>query len=259
MGKSKEMSWLPSGGVLVIAVGAALVAAILVNVYVGYVKSEYAAGAKAFLQLKEDVMVGTPIQDRHLKVVMVPRPFIPSLQRAIEVKDKEPVIGKKAPRLLYKDEFLWYVDFLPKAGQEEIRIPPGFVMVTIPINPDNSPGPQLQPGGYVGILGEFNMSGDPRREDIEVKTVIPNVHVVAIGGSTAPPDKNRNYNDISILVRESQARQLLQVQKVLKSRHFTINLAHRPEGPQATEAEISSEVLAIIEKTKPAAALVPTP
>jgi Flp pilus assembly protein CpaB len=261
MGKSKDMQWLPSGGVLVVAVGAALVAAILVNVYVGYMKSEYEKGSKEFLQLKEDVMLGQPLQERHLKAVPVPKPFVPALQRAIEAKLKESyVLGKKAPRDMKAGEFLWYYEFAPKSGERELVIPAGYVMVTIPINPENSPGPQLQPGSYANVVGEFDMSADPKRPDIQVKDVILNVRVAAIDGSTDPVEKGRSYHFIQILVRESQARQLLQIQKVLKSRHFTINLAHRPDSPQASgEAEISKDVLDIIEKTKVAPALLPEP
>ena len=49
MAKSKDASWLPSGGVLVAALVCAVVAAILVNIYIGYAKSAYELGAKNVL------------------------------------------------------------------------------------------------------------------------------------------------------------------------------------------------------------------
>ena len=48
MASSKEMQWIPSGGVLAVAIGAALVAAILVNVYIGHVRSQYEEGSRQF-------------------------------------------------------------------------------------------------------------------------------------------------------------------------------------------------------------------
>jgi len=265
MAKSKELQqWLPSGGVLVVAIGAALVAAILVNVYISYVKSEYEAGAKDVLQMKEDVEEGTPLQDRHLRVVMLPKPFVPAMKQAIDVKDKNSsVIGKKAPRRMYPGEFLFYPDFIPDPTREQIAdVPKGYSLITIPISGE-TPGAQLQPGAFVTIYGDFNVGGDSRRQDVQVLRVVDNVRVKLVGGSAEPVgEKNRSYNDISIIIRQTQAQQLLQIQRALPSKRFTITLAHRPEGPESAEPEVDRQVLDLIEKGKvplPGPPAVPAP
>ena len=253
MAKSKELQqWLPSGGVLVVAIGAGLVAAILVNVYISYVKSEYEKGAKNVLQMAEPVEAGTPLQPRHLKDVMIPKPFIPALKLAIE-RDymNSMVVGKKAPRDMYAGQFLFHSDFNPIPGESAIEnIPRGYSLVTIPISGE-TPGAQLQPGAFVTIIGEFNVSGDSRRQDVQVLSVVDNVRVKLVGGSAEPVgEKNRSYNDISIVVRQSQALQLLQIQRALTSKRFTITLAHRPEGAESAEPEVNRQVLDLIEKGK---------
>jgi hypothetical protein len=254
MAKSKELQqWLPSGGVLVVAIGAGLGAAILVNVYISYVKSEYEAGAKYVLQMAEPVEAGTPLQPRHLKVVMIPKPFIPALKLAIE-KDymNSMVVGKKAPREMYAGQFLFHTDFNPQIGGESAieNVPRGYSLVTIPIGGE-TPGAQLQPGAFVTLYGDFNVSGDSRRQDVQVLRVVDNVRVKLVGGSAEPVgEKNRSHNDISIVVRQTQAQQLLQIQKALPSKRFTVTLAHRPEGAESAEPEVDRQVLDLIEKGK---------
>ncbi|MCX5671011.1 MAG: hypothetical protein NTU94_06785 [Planctomycetota bacterium] len=252
MAKSKELQqWLPSGGVLIVAIGAGLVAAILVNVYINHVRTEYEAGAKNVLQMAEEVEVGTPLQARHLKVVMLPKPFVPAMKQAVDVKDKDSsVIGKKAPRHMYPGEFLFYPDFILNPMLEQVPdVPKGYSLVTIPIS--GEPGAQLQPGTFVTIYGEFNISGDSRRQDVQVLRVVDNVRVKLVGGSAEPVgEKNRSHNDISIIVRQTQAQQLLQIQRAMPSKRFTITLAHRPEGPESAEPEVDRQVLDLIEKGK---------
>jgi len=62
--------------------------------------------------------------------------------------------------------------------------------------------------------------------------------------------KPRSYDSIQIVVRESQARQLLQIQKILKSRKFTVTVAHRPEGVETAEPEINKAILDLVEKAR---------
>ena len=255
MAKAKDIQWLPSGGVLVVAIGAGLVAAILINVYINVVRSEYEAGAKSVLQMAEEIEKDTPLQPRHLKVVMLPKPFIPAMKQAIEAKDKDStVVGKKAPRHMYPGEFLFYPDFIPKMGVEpQYEVPRGFSLITIPLAGD-TPGAQLQPGSYVTVYGDFNISGDPRRQDVQVMPVIDNVRVKLVQGSAeAVTEKSHSYSNISIQVRKEQALQLLQIQKALTSKSFHITLAHRPEGAESTEPEIGRQVLDLVEKGKPPA------
>jgi len=253
MAKSKDMQWLPSGGVLVVAIGAGLVAAILVNVYSSVVRSEYEEGARPVLQVAEEVEKDTPLQPRHLKTVMLPKPFVSAMKEAIEEKDKDStVLGKKAPRHMYPGEFLSYADFNPPPPRPE-DIPRGFSLITIPLTGD-TPGAQLRPGSYVAVYGDFNLSGDPRRPDIRVMRVIDNVRVKLIQGSAeALTEKSHAYSNISIQVRKEQALQLLQIQKALTSKSFHITLAHRPEGAESAEPEIGRQVLDLVEKGKPPA------
>jgi hypothetical protein len=261
MAQSKEMQWIPSGGVLAVAIGAALVAAILVNVYIGRVRSQYEVGSKQFFQLRDPVAKGNPIQKNNLVRVPIPRILEPAFKRAAEDDDNgRLLIGRKAPRDMSPGEFLWYNEF-KEEGAGKIRIiRPGYELITIPIAPDNPLGQQLEVGAYVNIFGEFDIGSDPKKPQIEIKKVMENVQVKALGGSAeSVTQTRRTYDNIQIEVQPLQAKQLFQIQmNLLKgSRRFTLTLAGQGEG----EPVISKEVQNLLEKPRGAAApaLLPPP
>ena len=260
MAPSKEMQWIPSGGVLAVAIGAALVAAILVNVYIGHVRSQYEDGSKQFYQLKDRVDKGSPIQERNLAPVPIPRKLEPAFKMAAQDDaDGRLLIGRKAPRNMAPGEFLWFYEFKEEGAGEITHIPKGYELVTIPINTDNPFGQQLQPGGYVNIRGEFEVGSDSKKSEVRVMTVMENVQVKALGGSAEPvAQRSRTYDNIQIMVRSSQAKQLLEIQRFLKTKRFALGVTSQPEG-MAVESEISKEVLNLIEKPRGAAPGLPPP
>lgn len=255
MASSKAAQLIPSTGVLIGALGAALAAAILVNVYVGYAKSEYEEGSKTFLQLQEDVERNTPLQDRHMKAVRIPKPLLPAFERAVKADEKESlVVGKKAPRRLTRGQFLFYSDFLREAGDESTINPPkGMELISIPISPDAAFGRQLQPGAYVTLFGDFDISPDPKKAEIRVLEVMKNVQVRSLGGdpNVVVSEKARSYDSIQLIVKQSQAPQLLQIKNLLRSKRFTITVSHSPQGSETAEPEITRDVLSLLDKTKP--------
>jgi len=264
MGKSTDTQWIPSGGVLVVAIAAAVLAAILVNVYIGYAKSEYALGSQPFYRLTADVAKGEPVRARDLESVPIPKTLVPAFEAAKFVTADakgQAILDRRAPRNLRKGEFLRVPEFMEE-GFEELNVPKGYELFTIPISADSAAlGQLLQPGRYVTIRGEFDTSPDPKKPNLEIKTVMENVQVKALGGSTAPvAEKARTYDKIQIQVRSSQVKQLEQIQRLLTHKQFTISLTSNPEGA-SVEPEISREVLPLIERPRgaPTAPLVPLP
>jgi hypothetical protein len=175
------------------------------------------------------------------------------------------VKDKKAPRLLKKDTFLWFPDFIDTGIAAIAKIPPGCEMITIRIDPNASLGPQLQPGSYVNIRGLFNIGSDPRNPTYKPYDILKNVQVRAIGGSTVAPEKSRSYDNIQIVIPSPQARLMLEVAKMQQSGYFTVGVVETPEGT-GLEPKIEKDVLELINRprtttTAPggAAATVPPP
>jgi Flp pilus assembly protein CpaB len=248
MAKSSPMQWIPSGGVLAAAIGCGLLAAILINVYAGNIKGQYELGSQSFYQLTEDVAAGNQIQKRNLRAVRIPKPLVPAFPQAVTADDKgRTIIGRKAPRLLKKDTFLWFPDFIDTASGVEYRLPKGYEMITVRIDPNTSLGAQLQPGAYVNLRGLINISSDPRNQIYKSFDVMKNVQVRAIGGSTAAMEKTRSADTLQIVIPSSQAKLMPEIQKLVQSGAFTVGLAE--EGTSG-EPKIEKEVLDLLSRPR---------
>jgi len=240
MARRKDNPWLPSGGVLVVAVIAAVLAGILLNVYVGYIKDGYAAGSVTFLQMKRDIAKGKPIESGDVAPFRVPKPMLEYFSKVVKAKDADGlIIGKKARRTMFQGEFLQYMDFLPGSGKGLEKIRAGYERMTIFIQPE----PLLQPGAFITIRGYFDTNPDPKKEDIEILDVLNNVQVKAIGGSAETVEsKRRSADNIQIEIRTTQVTQLLQISKELADKHFLVSLSPTPTGV-AGEPKFSDKIL----------------
>jgi Flp pilus assembly protein CpaB len=267
MAKASESQWIPSGGVLAVAVVAGLLAAILVNVYLGYVKGQYEEGGQAYYVLKEDVPLGQPIQQRNLVPEFIPKPLVQRFKdaKAIEANEKAlKILGMKAPRDLKKGTFLWWPDFVAEEGGPQVaKIPKGSEMITIRVDPNNSLGQALRPGGYVNVRGLFDTGLDPRNPRFESLDVMKNVQVRMLNGSPTPVAGRTDITNIQIIVPSEQARKLLQIQGILKASHFAIGEVSAPDATSMAEPAIEKEVLALLARPRagvlPGAALPPPP
>jgi Flp pilus assembly protein CpaB len=256
MAKSSE-TWIPSGGVLAVAIGAGLVAAILVNVYISYFKSAYEQGAKGVLQLKDDVEAGTKFTAANLKKVMVPQQFVPAFEKAVKAEDTGLVISKQARRRFYKDEILFYPDFIEMVSTPGPGPPLGYEWVTVPVEPTTSPGQQVQPGAYVTIRGDFQVGADPRAPQYEPKSVMENVQVKALDGSTevAKDRTHSQYNNITIQVKSAQALIFQKIKGAVRGGKFTVTPASPPEGSAAPD--FSKDILEYLAKPRGGGAPLP--
>jgi Flp pilus assembly protein CpaB len=254
MAKPSPMQWIPSGGVLAAAIGAGLLAAILINLYAGNIRSQYEMGSQPFYVLTDDVAAGNQIQERNLKAIQIPKPLLPAFAQAVTADDRGrmTVVAKKAPRLLKKDTFLWFPDFIESDITKVAKFPPGYEMITIRIDPNASLGAQLQPGSYVNVRGLFNIGSDPRNPTYKPYDILKNVQVRALGGSTTAPEKGRSYDNIQIVIPSSQARLMLEVAKMQQSGYFTVGVVEVPEGV-ASEPKIEKDVLELINRPRTAA------
>ncbi|HUU89743.1 MAG TPA: hypothetical protein VM238_00885 [Phycisphaerae bacterium] len=242
MARRKDNPWLPSGGVLVVAVIAAVLAGILLNVYVGYLKSSYEVGSVMFLQMKREVPQGRQIESGDITTFRVPKPMLESFSKVVKAKDADSlVIGRKTRRTMFQSEFLQYMDFLPGSGKGLEAPRAGYERMTIFIQPE----PLLQPGAFITIRGYFDTNPDPKKEDIEILDVLNNVQVKAIGGSAETAEtKRRSADNIQIEIRTTQVTQLLQISKELADKHFIVSLSASPTGGgPAGEPKFSDKIL----------------
>jgi hypothetical protein len=251
----KQNPWIPSGGVLIVAVICAIVAAVLVTLYTGHVRGRYELGSQVFLQLRSNVPAGKPFQTSDLEYQRIPKPLLDggAFAKAIKAEDATSiVVGKKARRAMYKGEFLYYFDFVSTDERPALEdVPAGYEMITIPVEPERL----LQPGLYVTIRGEYDLNPDPKADDIQPVDVIYNVQVKAIGGSTESMDTTKRPPDnVQIMLRQSQVKQLLQLQgKLVGKKQFSLAVSGAQKNVVRSEPAFSDEALKLLEGGTPAA------
>jgi hypothetical protein len=209
MGKSTETQWIPSGSVLAVAIAAALVAVILVNVYVGYAKKDYERGSKQYYQLRDRVNKGQKIQERNLVAIVIPNKLVPAFDAAkIVPADSNGLVNvrdQQAPRDLAAGEFLFYSDFRT-GGTADIKIPPGFELISLPVSQESNYGEQLQVGSYVNIRAQLDKNNDPKKpQDIQGYLILENMQIKSINGSVAKRTaKDQQAKEVQFLLKGAQ-------------------------------------------------------
>jgi len=243
----KDLQLIPSGGVLVVAAASAVVAAILVNVYISSVRSAYEAGSKELVQVVKDIPPGDIMQESLLRKVRVPAQFLKEgdFSTAMEPKELGNVLRKQAPRLLSKGEFLLAGDWIRGMQENYLKfVPQGRKLLDIHISSENANNKLLQPGAFVTIYGDFDYAPPGSKQPrVEVKTVITSAQVKMVDGDMNPRyDRQRSAEFIQIIVKEAQATDMLNIKNCLVSHRFLINIAAQPEG-DVLDPVINPEVL----------------
>jgi hypothetical protein len=249
MAKSTEAQWIPSGGVLAVAIVAALAAVILVNLYVSYARSAYEDGSAEFYQVVQKIKAGEAIQMGNLRAVRIPKPLVPSFAQAVKVEasGNTMVAGKKLRRDLEPGEFLFYTDYeLGTGAKPKVEVLPGMALITIPVDTRSLPGDILQPGTYVTFKGLFNYGTD-RDPQLYNLIVLKGVQVKALGGSTEPilKSQGRSYDNVQILVPEGQALHIADAVNATRDGKFSIFMAPTPEV-NAKPPEINLDVMKFV-------------
>jgi len=252
MAKAKDNPWIPSGGVLIVAVVAAIVAAFLLNVYIGLIESPYAVTVP-FLVLKADVAKGEVLEEGHLGVVDVPEPLVEdgAFDRFVRLQYKDTVVGTKqrlrAQWDLHKGNWLAYRDVGKEVGLPVLKdLPEGYEMMTVDIEPE----PSVVPGVFVTMRGRFDMNPDNRTEEIEILDVLYDVQVKAVGGSAQASDRRRSADNIQIFLPKDQVKRLLQIKERMASERFLVAVRQTPEGVRS-EPTIAPEVIDLMQKSEP--------
>ena len=100
MAKQGPMQLIPSGGVLAAAIGAGLVAAILINIYASSIRSQYEDGSKLFYVLKDNVAAGNPIQEQNLERVRVQSSRMPAFCNSLPSGPRSSLTGGLSQRAM---------------------------------------------------------------------------------------------------------------------------------------------------------------
>jgi hypothetical protein len=249
MAKAKENAWIPSGGVLVVAVVSAVLAAILLNIYIGLIEAPY-ENKVTFLALDENVAKGEALETGHLTEVAVPEPLArgDAFEQFVPVEEMDVVLRKKAQWDLRKGNWLTFRDVGQGVEQPVLEdLPKGYEMLTIDIEPE----PSVQPGVFVNIRGRFDMNPDNRTEEIEVLDVLYDVKIKTVGGSAeAAGSRRRAADNVQIFLPREHVKRLLQIKERMAGDRFLVTVL-RAGADLRSEPAFAPEVLDLMRGAEP--------
>jgi hypothetical protein len=244
---------IPSTGVLLAAVGAAVVAAILTNVYLSAAKEEVTEGSIRVLQMTRGVELGDVITRQHIRVVEVPggELFDEAFRNAIrpELMDAL-VVNHSAPNQLYAHQILFYTDMNPKEGVDApVDVKEGYEIRSIRIS-DVSAGKQLQPGAYVSVEASFDVTPPDGREKLyETVEVIEAVPIRLIDGEAKPNVKGAK-NTIGLVLSRADSLAMAEVEAYMESKGFRVQPTSRPRGYGQGEVKVTDAARRVVERVK---------
>lgn len=221
---------------VIVAVVLALLAVVLVNVYISMVRAADQPGSFTVFRLNVSVKPGETLQQRDVTAVKVDKRFANAFKTAVKANPQgEPFqLGQTFHRAASMNDVLTYDLFEPRSSERlDLTIDPGQRGVALPVNSQKLPG-DIQPGMYVDITAPFhNKSGQ-----MTVLPVIERVKVLLVGSQSAlnqqnsqDPANTSNYSTITVEVTPKQALELSEIQH-MASGEFEINL--RNPGDEST-------------------------
>ena len=233
---------------MIVAVVAAVLAAILLNVYIGLIEAPYKE-TEPFLALKKHVAEGEVLEEEHLKVVEVPRPLLENdaFKRFVRLEHKDNVLRQRLRWNVPEGNWLAYRD-VGKGSEVPVLddLPEGYEMMTIDIEPE----PSVVTGVFVNIRARFDMNPEDRKEQIEVLDVLYDVQVKAVEGLQEPDDRRRSADNIQICLPKDYAKQLLQIKERMVSERFLVTVRRSPEGVRS-EPTLAPEAIDLMRKAEP--------
>ncbi len=237
-----------------IAAGIALLAVILVNLYVGMVRRQAHQGEFTVYKLVTTLRPGDKLSRKDVKDVTMPRRYKDSFDDAVREESTESddaltaVIGTRLKVPARRNQFLTFDLFTdPQESELDTRINTSMRLVALPVNPRTLPG-NLQPGMYVDIEAQFPGGS------LNVLPVMERVEVFSVGSRSLADAQTggrtqHNFTTISIQVGPDEATSLEKIKKMVIG-DFELHLRNPtdPGTPKIPDGGINPLVLRLIDR-----------
>jgi len=256
----RRVSGSTGGGKLVlVALGLAIVAVVLTNVYIERVRRQVSQNTFEVYVLARSVAPGVEFINKDVRKIRLPEQFKSAFDQ-MGYMDEGGVTTRAGrnsfQRSAAEGEILTYGMFIPPSGTDIDRlIPDGQRMISLPVNSRTAPG-ALQEGMYVDLEALFRTSS-PLPEPI---TVMERVKVIALGTRTIYDTEegtrrrfSRNFQTITILVTPEDATTLTAVRQLAVG-EFELHLRNPDDTrhPKIPEGGVNPRLLRLIEQGGPA-------
>lgn len=245
----------PSGSMtlVVIAIVLALLAVVLVNIYVANERDDLAGNKIAIYHLNESVKAGDKLAHKQVERHLIPKEYADEFDQAVskEKIDEKIAEGARFARPVQNGRLLKYEHFITDEGTGLPSVSKGMRLVALPVDSRTAPG-ALKPGVTVDIEAPFNVGGRIPM----VYPVMEYVRVRAVGRRTVEDQREgggrrtvRSFRTISIEVEPWQANHLSMIEKLAVG-EFVLHIrgvTDTDKYPKTKTPGINSQVIKLIE------------
>ncbi len=218
--------------ILTISVIAAILAVVLVNLYVASIRGEYTSSPVVVLQATRDVPEGQPVLPRDYRKVALPKKLFASVTAYAVTEQDLPILASTPLRHALRTGDIISYSHLSRTVQEALRdtIPSGMRAVSIPVSEEGSVSNFVQPGDLVDIIATLIT-----KDQAVTKALLTGIRVLAVGGeyseNAAPnPGQRGHYGTVTLEVTMEQAERLVFARDQLRA---TMTLLLRNPKDQA--------------------------
>jgi len=238
--------------IVLIAAIVALVAVILVNVYIERVRAETREETFTVYILRRSVQPGDAFKQQDVRQEQVPVRFRDAFPGALDEMEMATRTGRARFRRFAPEGAV--LDFSLFQRREESnfdrQITRGKRLVALPVNSRTIPG-NVRPGMFVDVEAPFGTAAGPK-----VLPVLERVKVFAVGQHTMIEESEAgndrggsNYRTITIEVEPRQATLLADIQRIALS-GFELHLRNPddPKHPKIPEGGINPRILELLNR-----------
>jgi len=219
--------------VLITAVILAVIAVVIVNVYIRSMESRQARGRIKVVVAKRRLERGRILTNDDVRTEEIGAVAPNVADRLVKANQLASVVEGKRPliRAVEKNARLLWSHFTPDASEPAFDlVPTGYRGLPLPVDPKTSPGQLLRPGIYVDVLATVPANQAAGRS-AQTVTLIERVLVLAVGGRTLhdAPSRRPTYSTVTLQVKHDQAEKLVTINSYL--RHGVTLLLRNSQEP----------------------------
>ena len=237
---------------VLVALAIAVVAVILVNLYIGYVRSQAREGEFMVYKLMTSVEPGDTLREEMIEPHPIPDSFKDSFSDAVTEEGLQTQLDQQVQRYAARNDVLRYDLFIPPTQNElDRRISDGMRLVALPVETQRIPG-DLRPGMYVDIEAPFRTG-----QGVRILPVMEQVKVMIVGDFSIVDATEAGSNDVSVSgyrnisveVTPEQATQLATVSNMITG-NFEIQVRNPGDDarPKIPEGGLNPRVVQLIEQ-----------
>jgi len=239
---------------VIVALGLALLAVVLTNIYIGMVRSQADADSITVYTLTRTVYPGEKLDDDDIEPKQFPGDFDSTFSNRVKPESLQLRIDTVIRRTAEQGSPLTHDLFTePEDREIDLRITPGMRLYALPVNNRTVPG-NLRPGMIVDLEAPFRVGGKTL-----VIPVLEQVKVMAVGRRDIADESNEgrgrsrpitSYDTISIELTPLQATQMSMIQRMTVG-DFDLHLRNPSdrETPKIPRGGINERLLEMLPDT----------